>query len=114
MAAIRFATNPQQWSVSIRDSISNEPHDKSNSRFVGCICIRPVDDGAVVQGHLAWLQYDVYCLGFIDAGFDSLTTRYQIGIVPDIDVTHQALLMGPRDHAHAAVGAVARGECDPG
>jgi hypothetical protein len=72
MAAICFAANTQQWSVSTRNLIGDEPHDKPDSRFVGYIGIRPVDDSAVMQGHLSRLQDDIYRLRFINVHCDSL------------------------------------------
>jgi hypothetical protein len=35
VTAICFTTNSKQRPVSIRDSTGNEPHNKSDSRFVG-------------------------------------------------------------------------------
>src|ERR1051325_11023064 len=39
MAAIRFAANPQHSPFSVPDLISDKPHNKSDSRFTGCVGI---------------------------------------------------------------------------
>jgi hypothetical protein len=37
MAAVCHPTSPQEWSASIRDSAGDEPHDKPDAWFGGCI-----------------------------------------------------------------------------
>jgi hypothetical protein len=74
MPAVCFAADPQQWPFSICNSTGYKPHDESDSRFIGTIRIRPVNDSAVMKGHFAWLQYNIHGLRFIDFNVDSLAT----------------------------------------
>ena len=74
MAAICLAANSQQRSVLVWDSVGDESHDESDSRLIGPIWIRAVNDIAVMQRHLARLQYNIYCMGFINR-LDSLTAK---------------------------------------
>src|SRR5216684_2810425 len=107
MTAICPAPNSQQRSASISDLVSDEAHDKSYSRLVGRIWIRPVNYGALVQRHLARLQYHIYRAGLIYE-FNSLAAPDKIGIVGNIDVIQLPLLMRPGDHAQATVSVMAR------
>ena len=49
-------------------------------------------NSAVVHGDIARLQHHIYGLGFIDH-FNSLTAPDKIGIIPDVDVIQETLLM---------------------
>src|SRR5205085_8230151 len=55
VAAIRLPAHPQQRPVPLLDSTGDEPHDESDSRFVGRVGVRPVNESAVMQVHLARL-----------------------------------------------------------
>src|SRR5262245_31831343 len=73
VTAIGPAAYSHQRPAWIGRSIGDEPHDESDSRFAGCICIRAVNNGAVMKRHLAGLQYDIKSSRFINSHFDSLT-----------------------------------------
>ena len=68
---------------------------------------------AMMQRDLAWAQYDVHRLGFIDRDVDSLATSVQQIGITKIDVIQRAESMGTGDHAHAPIRLMTRRQRDP-
>lgn len=112
MATIRAAADPQQWSFLFCDLIGYESHNESNPRLVRSVRVRSVNEGALMQRHLAWLQDDIHRARFIYS-HNLLTSHQKIQIVANIRMAQYALPVRSRNGPHAAVFSITGRERDP-